>query len=118
MKAQRRTAKWKDPTLYFHLREAGVARAEIDIRRQHQLDANGQAVALGGDDHRFADPWAGEHAPGIAAPEWWLPTSRHHPTDVGQVQPGGEVVAVGEHHGHPRIVISIKFAIGQAEFVE
>ena len=56
--AQRRAADRIDAALDLDLGEARVVRRDADIGRQHQLDADGQADALDGDDHRLGQPGA------------------------------------------------------------
>src|SRR5471030_2832691 len=68
MQTQGGAAEREDPALHFHLGETGIAGTEVDIGGQHQLDANGQAITLGGDNHRFADPGPGEHPHGSQPP--------------------------------------------------
>ena len=118
MKAQRRTAKWKDPTLYFHLCEAGVARAKIDIRRQHQLDSDGQAITLRRDNHRFAHPWPDKNTPRIATAGRNLPALGKGGACIHQIQTGGKMLAMAEHHRHPRLAVSLEFAISQAQLIQ
>ncbi len=118
MQAQRCATEWEDPALDFFLGEAGIARTQVDVGRQHQLDADGQAIALNSDDHRFADPRPGEHAPGIATTGRRLPAFGQVRGGAEEVETGGEVLAMGKHHGHPRFVVGLQFTVGQAQFVE
>ena len=116
--AQGGATKGEDAALHFHLGEAGIAGAQVDIRGQHQLDADGVAVALGRDYHRLAHPWPAKHAPGVAAVCWDLPAGGKLGRHIGQVQPGGKVLALGEHQGYPGLAVTLELAIGAAQVVE
>ena len=61
-------AEGEDAALHFHLGEAGVAGAQVDVRGENQFDADGVAIALRRDYHRFARPWAAEHPQGSQPP--------------------------------------------------
>ncbi|MNE87920.1 hypothetical protein D3C80_1851670 [compost metagenome] len=65
MEAQGGAAEGEDAALDFHLRETRVARAEVDIRRQHQFDTDGVAVALHRHQQGLGKSLAAEGAPGI-----------------------------------------------------
>ncbi|MNO90665.1 hypothetical protein D3C76_821920 [compost metagenome] len=118
MQAQCGATEGEDAALHLHLRKAGVAGAQVDIGGQHQLDADGQAVALGGDDHRFADPGPGEDPPRVAATGWGLPAFGQCRAGADQVQAGGKMIAMPEDHGHPCFAVSFEFTVGQAQLVE
>src|SRR5471030_1501001 len=94
MQTQGGAAEREDPALHFHLGETGIAGTEVDIGGQHQLDANGQAITLVGDNHRFADPGPGEHPPWITAARWCLPTVGEGGAGIDQVEPGSEMLAM------------------------
>jgi hypothetical protein len=100
------------------LREAGIAGAQVDIGGQHQLDADGQAVALSGDNHRFADPRTGEHTPRIAAAGGACQPSVNVALALTRSSPAVKVLAMTEHHRHPRFGVGLELAVGQAQFVE
>src|SRR3990167_513038 len=114
MHAQSGTAEGEDAALHFHLGEAGIAGAQVDIRGQHQLDADGVAVALRGDDHRFAHPWPAEYAPGVAAAVRYLPAGGKLRRYIGQVQPGGKVLTMGKYQRNPRLAVTLELSVGQA----
>ena len=112
--AQGGAAEGENPTLYFHLREAGVAGTQVDVRREHQFDADGVAVALGGDDHGFAHARPAEHAPGIAAVLWDLPAGGKLRRYVCQVQTSGEVFTMGKYQGHPCLAVALELTVSPA----
>ena len=118
MQTQGGAAKRKNPPLHFQLGKPGIAGAQVDIGRQHQFDADGQAVALRRDNHRFADPGAGKHPPGITTAGRGLPAFSQCRADIGQVQPGGKVLAMGKDHRYPGLAARLEFAISQAQLVE
>ena len=116
--AQGGAAEGEDAALHFHLRKAGVAGAEVDVRGQHQLDADGQAVALGGDDYRLAHPRTAEYAPRVAGAGRWLPASCEGGSDIGQVEAGSEVLAMGKDDRHAGVGVAFKLTVGQGQVVE
>lgn len=118
MQAQGGAAEREESALHFLLGKTGIAGAQVDVGGQHQFDARGQAVALRRDNHRFADPGAAEHAPGIAATGRCLPAFGQGCAGADQVEPGSEMLAMAEHHRDPRLTVGFEFAIGQAERIE
>ncbi|MNG03305.1 hypothetical protein D3C84_863780 [compost metagenome] len=118
MQAQCGATEGEDAALHFHLREAGVAGAQVDIGGQHQLDTDGEAVTLGGDDHRLADPGPGKHSPRVAAAGRGLPAFAQCRAGIDQVQAGGEMFAMTEDHGHPCFAVGLELTVGQAQFIE
>ncbi|MNN10275.1 hypothetical protein D3C81_1231950 [compost metagenome] len=104
--------------MYFHLGEAGVAGAEVDVRRQHQLDADGVAVALHGDYQRFGQAVAAEGAPGVDGACRQLPALPEGFANTGQVQTRGEMFAMGEDQRAASVVVPFVLAEGQHQVVQ
>lgn len=105
--AQCRATEREDSALHFELGEARVAGAEVDVGRQHQFDADGVAVALHGHHQRLAWTPAAEGAPGIDGAFGEFPALAEGLADIGQVQPGGEMLAVGEEQGTAQLVVGL-----------
>ena len=116
--AQCRATEREDSALHFELGEARVAGAEVDVGRQHQFDADGVAVALHGHHQRLAWTPAAEGAPGIDGAFGEFPALAEGLADIGQVQPGGEMLAVGEEQGTAQLVVGLVFAERGDQVVE
>ena len=105
-------AEGEDAALHFHLGEAGVAGAQVDVRGENQFDADGVAIALRRDYHRFARPWAAKHPPRVAAAGRDLPARGKACGDIGQVQSGAEVLAMGVDQRHTGLAVALELTIG------
>ncbi|MCY1425384.1 hypothetical protein D9M71_411710 [compost metagenome] len=108
----------EDSALYLHLGEAGVAGAEVDVRRQHQLDANGVAIALHCDYQRLGQAIAAEGAPGVDGACRQRPALLEGVTDTGQVQSCGEMFAMGENQRAANVVVPLVLTEGQHQLVQ
>jgi hypothetical protein len=105
---QGRAAEREDAALDLDLAEAGVAGGDADVGRERELDADGQAPALQGDDQGLA-AHATEQAERVdgAVREQRL-AAGDGGADLGEVEAGGEVLAVAEQQarsaprGRPR----------------
>lgn len=118
MHAQRRAAEREDPALYFQLGETRGAGAEIDVGGEHQLDADGVAIALHRQHQRFGQASAAEGTPGVDGALGKLPALAKGLADIGQVEPGGEMLAMGEEQGAAQLVVGLVFAEGGDQVVE
>ena len=118
MHAQGGAAERKDPALHFHLREAGIAGAQVDIRGQHQFDTDRVAVALSSDDHRFAHSRPAEHPPRVTAVVRDLPAGGKLRRYVCQVQTSGEVFTMGKYQRHTRIAVALELAVSPAQIIQ
>ena len=106
-----------DASQRLMLAEPAVVGRDHDVAGQHQLDTQGVRVALDRADHRL-----GTHraqcsrigaGPVAAAPV----TSLHAGGELREIQPGGEVVAVGEQHAAPQVVVAVEAGVGVDQHV-
>ena len=73
---------------------------------------------MGGDDYRLAHPRATEYTPGVAGAGGRLPASGQGGSDIGQVEAGGEVLAMGKDDRHAGVGVAFKLTVGQGQVVE
>src|SRR5690606_27326223 len=84
--AQGGAAEGEDPALDLDLAEAGVAGSDPDVGGEQQLDADGEAVALGGHDQRLAADAAVEPERVDGALGEQLLAARDGRADLGEVE--------------------------------
>jgi hypothetical protein len=114
---QRRAADRIDPALDLDLGEPRRRRRDPDVGREQELDADGQTRALDRADDRLADPRAGQ-AERIHAAVGDLPrAAREHRAPLRQIEPAGEVIAVGVQHADAQRGVALELAVPAAQRV-
>ena len=110
--ADGRPAERHQPAFHLELAEAGALFGDDDIRRQHQLDADGEADALDRRDDRLAPVRRAqvERVDQIAREEVGL-----RDVERTQLQAGGEMVARSVQHGAAQVV-GLVVGIGARQF--
>ncbi len=115
--ADRRTAERVNAPPHFELGESGTDGGDADVGGQQQLDAQCRAPAVRDRDQRrgpraIQPPWV----PAVVGEG--ILTGSDARADVGEIQTGGEVVAVREQHPGSHRGVGLQQRVGAGEIGE
>jgi hypothetical protein len=118
--SERGASEGHDPTRYLQLPEANVIRGDDDIRSQCKLDGQREGDPLYGDHDRLRNLRAPD-SKGIKAPRACKdlrPTLRGRRSDIGEVEPGREVITVAKQNTHAKLRLGAQEIICRRELLD
>ncbi len=118
--AERTAPERHDPAADLQLPEPHVVGGDDDVGGQREFDAQGEGNAVDRQHHRLGYlrlPDA-EWVVVMATREGFGALGGHGGADLGEIETGGEVGAVGVHHAHPGIGFVGEALVGGTELFD